>query len=396
MQGCCTLFTHWGPNICIGAGRRRRALQCPRKATDPVHEALYCAAWLQRNALTDFAAAWTVPARRGCREDAPHAAPRLLPGLRACLSDAQVRPPALLACALRAQAPGRPLKTHCILRCGRVVGGNAIGNGYWYSMGADGEGEVTWAAPCSAADAATIQAEMQALVSCVTPPSECGTESGTVGAPSRGTRPKMRLSTDTRTTESGTRLRRCLAVTRARRAEQVEQDVAIVDELVPYAAALDYFTSARQLVAAKLICNRVPLSGVCESECRQAHIGTRAPRPTPLPQPCTRIAAHVAALILRYARAWALSRTLFHSHTLFHSLAPGNVGVKTCSIGGKRHLRLNLFPLLPSTGALSCKFRVLPYHAGGLMLVLGHALADQVQSPPLSLFMCLCGRVRCA
>jgi hypothetical protein len=105
----------------------------------------------------------------------------------------------------------------------------------------------------------------------------------------------MRLSTDTRTTESGTRLRRCLAVTRARRAEQVEQDVAIVDELVPYAAALDYFTSARQLVAAKLICNRVPLSGVCESECRQAHIGTlyayiyrgmpRDPRPCLSPAP---------------------------------------------------------------------------------------------------------------
>jgi hypothetical protein len=89
-----------------------------------------------------------------------------------------------LACALCAQAPGRPLKTHWGARCGRVVGGNAVGNGYWYSMGADGEGEVTWAAPCSAADAATIQAEMQALVSCVTPPpSECGTESDTVGAP---------------------------------------------------------------------------------------------------------------------------------------------------------------------------------------------------------------------
>lgn len=49
-----------------------------------------------------------------------------------------------------------------------------------------------------------------------------------------------------------------------------------MDEQVPYAAALDYLTSARQLVAAKLICNRVPLSGVHESECWQARIGTRA------------------------------------------------------------------------------------------------------------------------
>jgi hypothetical protein len=57
------------------------------------------------------------------------------------------------------------------VRCGRVVGGNAIGNGYWYSMGADGdEGEVPWAAPCSAADAVAIQAEMQALVSTVPAP----------------------------------------------------------------------------------------------------------------------------------------------------------------------------------------------------------------------------------
>lgn len=141
----------------------------------------------------------------------------------------------------------------------RVVGGNAIGNGYWYSMGADGdEGEVPWAAPCSAADAVAIQAEMQALV---------------------------------------------------------QQDVAIVDEQVPYAAAVDYLTSARQLVAAKLLRNRVPLAGT--------------------------------------------------------------VGMKTCSIGGKRHMRLSLFPLLPSTAALSATFSVQAYQRGGLMLVLGAALADQ-------------------
>ena len=47
----------------------------------------------------------------------------------------------------------------------RVVGGNAVGNGYWYSMSpASSAGGVLWAAPCAATDAAKILVEMQALV----------------------------------------------------------------------------------------------------------------------------------------------------------------------------------------------------------------------------------------
>jgi hypothetical protein len=70
--------------------------------------------------------------------------------------------------------------------------------------------------------------------------------------------------------------------------------------------------------------------------------------------------------------------------------------MKTCSIGGKRHMRLSLFPLLPSTAALSATFSVQAYQRGGLMLVLGAALADQVPFPPrraplsLCLPACLC------
>jgi hypothetical protein len=47
----------------------------------------------------------------------------------------------------------------------RVVGGNAIGNGYWYTLAPEGaEGAVEWGTPCSAADAAVILAEMQSIV----------------------------------------------------------------------------------------------------------------------------------------------------------------------------------------------------------------------------------------
>ena len=44
-------------------------------------------------------------------------------------------------------------------------------------------------------------------------------------------------------------------------------------------------------------------------------------------------------------------------------------------------MRLSLFPLLPSTAALSATFSVQAYQRGGLMLVLGAALADQVPFP---------------
>jgi hypothetical protein len=58
----------------------------------------------------------------------------------------------------------------------------------------------------------------------------------------------------------------------------VQQDVAIVDEQVPYAAAVDYLTSARQLVAAKLLRNRVPLAGARVSVCARRRVEGQGPR----------------------------------------------------------------------------------------------------------------------
>lgn len=52
-----------------------------------------------------------------------------------------------------------------MLALSRIAGGNAIGNGYWYSMSPEGaEGQVEWALRCDEAEAAKISAEMQALV----------------------------------------------------------------------------------------------------------------------------------------------------------------------------------------------------------------------------------------
>ncbi len=159
------------------AGREASRLRQPCAPVPPTCAPLSCAAagcccsdQAQTPAL-DRASA--VPAGRRRRADPPDAATGLFAGLRAYLSDAQVWPSARCApaCAQRAASACRPLTTCKGARCGRVVGGNAIGNGYWYSMGADGdEGEVPWAASCSAADAAAIQAEMQALVSTIPAP----------------------------------------------------------------------------------------------------------------------------------------------------------------------------------------------------------------------------------
>ena len=138
----------------------------------------------------------------------------------------------------------------------RVVGGNAIGNGYWYTLSPqDGQSGAPWGAPCSPADAAKILAEMQALI---------------------------------------------------------EADAPISSEHVPYADALAYMQIAGQHVALNLLKKRVPLGGT--------------------------------------------------------------VAVKSCCVASTRHLRLSLFPLLPSTGALKVPFTVEAYAEGGLILVQGQKL----------------------
>jgi hypothetical protein len=141
----------------------------------------------------------------------------------------------------------------------RVMGGNAIGNGYWYSMAPEGnEGEQVWAAPCSASDAAKIVSDMQSLI---------------------------------------------------------QQDLTITDEEVEYQQVVSYFKEAGQQLALNQISRRVPMGGTVRAKC--------------------------------------------------------------CSVQGTRHLRLSLFPLLPSTSSLSFPFTVQPYSAGGLMLVQGAKLVDQ-------------------
>ena len=141
----------------------------------------------------------------------------------------------------------------------RLVGGNAIGNGYWYTLSPqDGQSGAPWGAPCSPADAAKILAEMQALI---------------------------------------------------------EADAPISSEHVPYADALAYMQIAGQHVALNLLKKRVPLGGT--------------------------------------------------------------VAVKSCCVASTRHLRLSLFPLLPSTGALKVPFTVEAYAEGGLILVQGQQHVDQ-------------------
>lgn len=124
---------------------------------------------------------------RGGRRDGEKDAPAgLLDRVRADLSYTPVRAPCSASAAApsaRGHAPRCPLAVAARRRaarsrrpavepCGadvlvgiRVIGGNAIGNGYWYSMSPEGsDGDVGWAAPSSAAEAASIRAEMQALV----------------------------------------------------------------------------------------------------------------------------------------------------------------------------------------------------------------------------------------